>query len=100
MMTSHVSIIASSDLCLGNGLKYSGLYCNFLLQGTRMEERLDDAINVLRNHAENQAASLHPLASSTTPGLLPQSHSNGIMGYHPALEPHLVCMMLIELIIN
>ncbi|XP_066601364.1 protein daughterless-like isoform X3 [Prorops nasuta] len=27
-----------------------------LLQGTRMEERLDDAINVLRNHAESQIA--------------------------------------------
>lgn len=26
----------------------------FFLQGTRMEERLDDAINVLRNHAESQ----------------------------------------------
>lgn len=25
-----------------------------LVQGTRMEERLDDAINVLRNHAESQ----------------------------------------------
>ncbi|XP_051167866.1 transcription factor 12 isoform X13 [Leptopilina boulardi] len=27
-----------------------------LVQGTRMEERLDDAINVLRNHAESQIA--------------------------------------------
>ncbi|XP_020281296.1 transcription factor 12 isoform X4 [Pseudomyrmex gracilis] len=27
-----------------------------LAQGTRMEERLDDAINVLRNHAESQVA--------------------------------------------
>ncbi|KAL0133871.1 hypothetical protein PUN28_001077 [Cardiocondyla obscurior] len=27
-----------------------------LVQGTRMEERLDDAINVLRNHAESQVA--------------------------------------------
>lgn len=27
---------------------------SLLVQGARMEERLDDAINVLRNHAESQ----------------------------------------------
>lgn len=38
---------------------------NVLLQGTRMEERLDDAINVLRNHAESQLG-LHAALASVT----------------------------------
>ncbi|XP_064596094.1 transcription factor 12-like isoform X4 [Liolophura sinensis] len=44
---------------------------------SRMEERLDDAIHVLRNHAEGQMPGLpsHP----TIPGMMPP-HSNGIMG--------------------
>ncbi|KAL4216690.1 Transcription factor 4 [Mactra antiquata] len=42
----------------------------------RMEERLDDAIHVLRNHAEGQMPG-HP----GMPGhMMPSSHSNGIMG--------------------
>ena len=47
------------------------------IQG-RMEERLDDAIHVLRNHAEGQMPGLPP-------HMIPSSHSNGIlagsMGY-------------------
>lgn len=56
-----------------------------------MEERLDDAINVLRNHAESQALGLHAIASSAL-----QTHSNGLLSsYHhhsqSTLETHLVC---------
>jgi hypothetical protein len=41
-----------------------------------MEERLDDAIHVLRNHAEGQMP-----AHSGMPGhMMSSSHSNGIMG--------------------
>ena len=61
-----------------------------------MEERLDDAINVLRNHAESLgggAASSAP-AAGPVPGpspVVPLSHSNGIMAaYTPVLEPHMV----------
>ncbi|XP_060582964.1 transcription factor 12-like isoform X4 [Ruditapes philippinarum] len=44
--------------------------------GGRMEERLDDAIHVLRNHAEGQMP-----AHSGMPGhMMSSSHSNGIMG--------------------
>ena len=58
-----------------------------------MEERLDDAINVLRNHAESM---IGPQAGAGAPGQGPGpspslSHSNGIMAaYTPVLEPHMV----------
>ncbi|XP_068083878.1 transcription factor 12 [Anabrus simplex] len=57
-------------------------------EGTRMEERLDDAINVLRNHAESQALGLHAIAPASL-----ASHSNGLLGtyHHPqtALDTHM-----------
>lgn len=72
-----------------------------VLQGTRMEERLDDAINVLRNHAESQALGLHAIAASSAAVAAAaaaanlQTHSNGLLGsYHhttqPTLDSHLV----------
>lgn len=64
-----------------------------------MEERLDDAINVLRNHAESQLG-LHAIAASNAAAAAAaaanlQTHSNGLLGtYHhatqPPLDPHLV----------
>ncbi|XP_074661186.1 transcription factor 12-like isoform X3 [Tubulanus polymorphus] len=45
-------------------------------QQSRMEERLDDAIHVLRNHAEGQLPGL----PGHLQGLLPP-HSNGLMSY-------------------
>jgi len=65
---------------------------NLHLATTRMEERLDDAINVLRNHAESM---IGPQAGAGAPGQGPGpspslSHSNGIMAaYTPVLEPHM-----------
>ncbi|XP_021933511.1 protein daughterless isoform X5 [Zootermopsis nevadensis] len=67
-------------------------------EGTRMEERLDDAINVLRNHAESQALGLHAIAASSAAAAAAanlQTHSNGLLGpYHhtaqPTLDSHLV----------
>ena len=66
-----------------------------------MEERLDDAIHVLRNHAESaphpgQFPPGHPAALQ---GMMPPPpHSNGLMppgppghmppGYHPGMPPH------------
>nr|XP_012139557.1 PREDICTED: transcription factor 12 isoform X6 [Megachile rotundata] len=58
-----------------------------LVQGTRMEERLDDAINVLRNHAESQLG-LHlgpvgphgPIYSHTSPPQL-----DHLTSPHPAV---------------
>ena len=44
---------------------------------SRMEERLDDAIYVLRHHAEPQQMGGHQ------GGMMQPSHSNGIMGYAP-----------------
>ena len=41
-----------------------------------MEARLDDAIHVLRNHAEGQILPGHPGMS----GMMHPTHSNGIMG--------------------
>ena len=72
-----------------------------MIQGTRMEERLDDAINVLRNHAESQALGLHAIAASSAAAAAAaaaanlQSHSNGLLGsYHhttqSTLDSHLV----------
>jgi transcription factor 4/12 len=71
-----------------------------MMQGTRMEERLDDAINVLRNHAESQALGLHAIAASSAAAAAAaaanlQTHSNGLLGsYHhttqPTLDSHLV----------
>jgi hypothetical protein len=56
-----------------------------------MEERLDDAINVLRNHAESVGGGG---PQSALPGAGPSpalSHSNGIMAaYPPVLEPLMV----------
>jgi len=60
---------------------------------TRMEERLDDAINVLRNHAEPLIgpASGAPSVPSAAAAAA-ASHSNGLMAaYTPVLEPHMVC---------
>lgn len=61
-----------------------------IFQGTRMEERLDDAINVLRNHAEPQI----------TLGQLPPNltqHQMTSLGYHaPPSEPHLPDTVKVE----
>ncbi|XP_046451467.1 transcription factor 12-like isoform X46 [Daphnia pulex] len=61
---------------------------NLHMATTRMEERLDDAINVLRNHAESVGGGG---PQSALPGAGPSpalSHSNGIMAaYPPVLEP-------------
>lgn len=60
---------------------------------TRMEERLDDAINVLRNHAESLVAQQQQQQQPMIPGQgAPISHSNGLMasGYPPVLEPLMV----------
>lgn len=55
-----------------------------------MEERLDDAINVLRNHAESVGAGGGPALPGTGPSPA-LSHSNGIMAaYPPVLEPLMV----------
>ncbi|XP_046451452.1 transcription factor 12-like isoform X33 [Daphnia pulex] len=66
----------------------SPLNGNFHQATTRMEERLDDAINVLRNHAESVGGGG---PQSALPGAGPSpalSHSNGIMAaYPPVLEP-------------
>ncbi|KAL8622316.1 hypothetical protein ACOMHN_043320 [Nucella lapillus] len=57
---------------------------------TRMEERLDDAIHVLRNHAEGQMPGMPGLPPGH-PGLqsamMPGAHSNGIMGSVPPYPP-------------
>jgi len=52
--------------------------CKMLLLQSRMEDRLDDAIHVLRNHAEPVVPSGHPLDTSrlTQP---PTSHSNELL---------------------
>lgn len=49
-------------------------------QGTRMEERLDDAINVLRNHAESQ------IGLGQLPNSLAQ-HQMTQLGYTTAPPP-------------
>lgn len=64
-----------------------------------MEERLDDAIHVLRNHAEAppQFPPGHPAAGVVQGMMPPPPHSNGLMppgmppGYpphHPGMPPH------------
>ncbi|CAG7732821.1 unnamed protein product [Allacma fusca] len=58
-------------------------------EGSRMEERLDDAINVLRNHAESPHPSFHPGLTSVPSHLAAPPHSNGLLGYPPPLESHL-----------
>jgi hypothetical protein len=79
----------------------------FVIQGTRMEERLDDAINVLRNHAESQLG-LHAIAASSAAAVAAaaaanlQSHSNGLLGsYHhttqSTLDSHLVSKLTADL---
>jgi len=57
-------------------------------EGSRMEERLDDAINVLRNHAESPHPSFHGM-TSVPPHSAAQQHSNGLLGYPPPLESHI-----------
>jgi len=54
-----------------------------------MEERLDDAINVLRTHAESPHPSFHGM-TNVPPHLAVQQHSNGLLNYPPPLESHLV----------
>ena len=70
-----------------------------------MEERLDDAINVLRNHAESQLG-LHAIAASNAAAAAAaanlQTHSNGLLGtYHhatqPPLDSHLVTIYFLTL---
>ncbi|VVC37469.1 Hypothetical protein CINCED_3A023688 [Cinara cedri] len=46
-----------------------------LASGSRMEEQLDDAINVLRNHAESQALSLAGVQHSAS-GIVPLYHQH------------------------
>ncbi|KAL1513067.1 hypothetical protein ABEB36_002543 [Hypothenemus hampei] len=62
-----------------------------LHMGTRMEERLDDAINVLRNHAESQIG-LGQLQNSLAPPQLTQ------LGYQapPTTEAHLPDLVKVE----
>ena len=55
-----------------------------------MEERLDDAIHVLRNHAEGQMPGMPgmpPGHSGLPPAMMPATHSNGIMGSVPPYPP-------------
>lgn len=63
-----------------------------------MEERLDDAINVLRNHAESVGGGG---PQSALPGTGPSpalSHSNGVMtAYPPVLEPLMVMNFMSDL---
>ncbi|XP_045483220.1 protein daughterless-like isoform X11 [Harmonia axyridis] len=59
---------------VNNGTTAQGLH-----MGTRMEERLDDAINVLRNHAESQLGL----------GQLPPNFSSLGYAVPPLPEPHL-----------
>lgn len=55
-----------------------------------MEERLDDAINVLRNHAESVGGGPQPGGSGNV-AVTSVSHSNGLMtAYPPVLEPLMV----------
>lgn len=65
-----------------------------------MEERLDDAINVLRNHAESVGGG--PQSALVGPGAGPAnslSHSNGIMtAYPPVLDPLMVLPRLAVLV--
>ena len=67
------------------------------VQGGRIEERsllsgmedMEDAMNVLRNHAESPHPSFHGM--NTIPShMANQTHSNGLIGYPPPLESHLV----------
>ena len=52
-----------------------------------MEERLDDAIHVLRNHAEagQPLGGMPPLPPSAA---LPQPHSNGLLAPPPGAPPY------------
>lgn len=84
------SVHLRNNLCTNDPL-----YFYFLLQQTRMEERLDDAIYVLRNHAESNQLLAHPMAMGPPP------HSNGLvappnMGPSPSGDypggPHLTPM--------
>lgn len=60
---------------------------------TRMEERLDDAINVLRNHAESVSGGGPQSALVGTGAANSLSHSNGIMAaYPPVLDPLMVLL--------
>lgn len=66
------------------------LECDVVLQGTRMEERLDDAINVLRNHAESQLG-LHAALASVTHSTPLYPH--GIDSTHAHLVSHRFMLM-------
>ncbi|KAK7476871.1 hypothetical protein BaRGS_00031874 [Batillaria attramentaria] len=84
---SHLHSLVQADVCAHNDV----------YPQSRMEERLDldDAIHVLRNHAEGQPlpgmpghrigpAGSHP---GLPPAMMPSSHSNGIMGPVPPYPP-------------
>ena len=59
----------------------------FLFQQSRMEERLDDAIHVLRNHAESSQI-FGPPGQPGMPPMMSPTHSNGLMPPHPHSMPH------------
>ena len=77
------------------------LFCNvirqylliFVFQQSRMEERLDDAIHVLRNHAESRedllppGAAAHMMQQQQMMQPHPASHSNGPPGLYPPPPP-------------
>jgi hypothetical protein len=65
------------------------------LQQSRMEERLDDAIHVLRHHAE--AGELMPGVPGVPgmpPGMVPtpSQHSNGLAGINSGFPPGMAPM--------
>lgn len=64
-----------------------------LFQQSRMEERLDDAIYVLRHHAEPQQMGGHQ------GGMMQPSHSNGIMGYAPGGMSNTIEALVREIVI-
>lgn len=51
--------------------------CSYHLQQSRMEERLDDAIHVLRHHAEPQMAGLAAAVAGGAHQNLSMMHSGG-----------------------
>lgn len=58
-----------------------------------MEERLDDAIYVLRHHAEPQQMGGHQ------GGMMQPSHSNGIMGYPPGGMSNTIEALVREIVV-
>ena len=80
-------------------VQYTSL--SVLLQQSRMEERLDDAINVLQKHAENPVPMGLPVgamgASSLMPGAAPHTGSgpmganiSSYAGHGQYLDSHMV----------